>query len=92
MIFAGGFQSGYPVFLTVISLIGSLFTVFYGLRFFGKIFFGDLRPIDSRGNPDKALLVPTLAVTVFLLIEGLVPAPLLTWVMRGLATVFGGVS
>lgn len=92
MIFAGGFESGYPVFLTVISLIGSLFTVFYGLRFFGKIFFGDLKPIDSTGNPKKALLVPTIAVTVFLLIEGLVPAPLLNWVMQGLATVFGGMS
>jgi len=90
MIFTGGFRSGYPVFLTVISLIGSLFTVFYALRFFGKIFLGELKPSDSTGNPNKALLVPTIAVTVFLLVEGLAPAPLLTWVMRGLSTVFGG--
>lgn len=91
MIFTGGFQSGYPVFLTVISLIGSLFTVFYGLRFMGKIFFGELKPSDSTGNPNKALLVPTIAVTIFLLIEGLAPGPLLTWVTRGVATVLGGV-
>ena len=92
MIFTGGFQSGYPVFLTVVSLMGSLFTVFYGLRFFGKIFFGELKPLDSTGSPKKALLVPTIAVTLFLLIEGLAPGPLLTWVMRGLSIVFGGVS
>jgi proton-translocating NADH-quinone oxidoreductase chain M len=92
MIFAGGFESGYPVFLTVVSLIGSLFTVFYGLRFFGKIFFGELRPEDASGKPNRALLIPVVAVTVFLVVEGLVPAPLLNWVIKGLSTVFVGVS
>jgi NADH-quinone oxidoreductase subunit M len=90
MIFSGGFHSGYPVFLTVISLLGSLFTVFYGLRFWGTIFFGPLQPEDATGKPHQALLLSTIAVTVFLLVEGLVPGPLLTWVTRGVTTILGG--
>ncbi len=92
MIFSGGFHSGSPIFLTVISLLGSLFTVFYGLRFLGTIFFGELRPADAAGKPHQALLLSTIAVTVFLLVEGLAPEPLLTWVTRGVATVLGGGS
>ncbi len=90
MIFSGGFNSGYPVFLTVISLIGSLFTVFYSLRFFGVIFFGKLRPVNATGHPTKSLLLPTIAVSIFLLVEGLMPGPLLNWVTRGVDTILGG--
>jgi len=39
MIFSGGFESNISTVLTVITLIGSLFTVIYALRFFGRIFF-----------------------------------------------------
>ena len=92
MIFAGGFGSGYSPILTILTLIGSLFTVVYALRFFGKIFLGKLGAgIESQASP-KALLVPTLAVTIFLIIEGLLPAPLLSWAINGLAVVFGGSS
>jgi formate hydrogenlyase subunit 3/multisubunit Na+/H+ antiporter MnhD subunit len=90
MIFAGGFGSGYSPALTILTLIGSLFTVVYALRFFGKIFFGKLMPGFESTIAPKALLIPTVAVTIFLLVEGLLPAPLLSWVMRGLAVVFGG--
>jgi NADH-quinone oxidoreductase subunit M len=92
MIFAGGFGSGYSPILTILTLIGSLFTVVYALRFFGKIFLGKLAAgIEPKASP-KALLVPTLAVTIFLIIEGLLPAPLLSWAINGLAVVFGGSS
>jgi NADH:ubiquinone oxidoreductase subunit 5 (subunit L)/multisubunit Na+/H+ antiporter MnhA subunit len=90
MIFAGGFGSGYSPALTILTLIGSLFTVVYALRFFGKIFFGKLMPGFESTIAPKALLIPTVAVTIFLLVEGLLPAPLLSWVMKGLAVVFGG--
>jgi hypothetical protein len=36
------------------------------------------------------LTVPTLAVAVFLIIEGVMPGPLLDWAMKGLTTIFGG--
>jgi NADH-quinone oxidoreductase subunit M len=92
MIFAGGFGSGYSPILTILTLIGSLFTVVYALRFFGKIFLGKLAAgIEPKASP-KALMVPTLAVTILLIIEGLLPAPLLSWAINGLAVVFGGSS
>jgi len=90
MIFSGGFDSGYPAVLTVLTLIGSLFTVIYALRFFGKIFFGKFTLGDEKITSPKALVIPTLAVTVFLIIEGLLPAPLISWAINGLGTVLGG--
>jgi NADH-quinone oxidoreductase subunit M len=90
MIFAGGFDSGVSIALTVMTLIGSLLTLVYGLRFFGKIFFGVQKPGDLPEKSPRALLVPTIAVTVFLIIEGLVPGPLLDWATLGLTGIFGG--
>jgi len=90
MIFAGGFDSGVSVALTVITLVGSLFTVIYGLRFFGSIFFGKRMPESMAERAPLALTIPTLAVTIFLIIEGLLPGPLLTWAMRGLTSFIGG--
>jgi NADH-quinone oxidoreductase subunit M len=90
MIFAGGFDSGVSIALTVMTLIGSLLTLVYGLRFFGKIFFGVQKPEALPEKSPRALLVPTIAVTVFLIIEGLVPGPLLEWATRGLTGIFGG--
>lgn len=89
MIFAGGFDSEVSIALTVITLIGSLLTVIYALRFFGRIFFGEQKPDTLARFAPRALTIPTLAVTIFLIIEGLLPGPLLSWAMRGLATVFG---
>lgn len=90
MIFAGGFDSGVSIALTVTTLIGSLLTLVYALRFFGKVFFGDQKPAEMLERSPRALLVPTVAGTVFLVIEGLLPGPLLAWASQGLSTVFGG--
>ncbi len=89
MIFAGGFESNISTALTVMTLIGSLFTVFYGLRFFGGIFFGEPKP-KSQLEPSVALVIPTVAVTAFLIVEGLLPGPLLSWTIKGLTDIFGG--
>jgi NADH-quinone oxidoreductase subunit M len=90
MIFAGGFDSGVSIVLTVMTLIGSLLTVVYALRFFGSIFFGKEQPDKLTPKAPRALVIPTLAVTAFLIIEGLLPGPLLNWAMRGLSMIFGG--
>jgi NADH-quinone oxidoreductase subunit M len=90
MIFAGGFDSGVSITLTVITLIGSLLTLVYALRFFGVIFFGATKPENLPKNSKHALLVPTIALTVFLIVEGLAPGPLLQWAIEGLRVIFGG--
>ncbi len=92
MIFAGGFDSGISIALTVMTLIGSLFTVIYALRFFGGIFFGEKKHADLPEKAPLALVVPTLAVTAFLIIEGLIPGPLLQWAMQGLTSIIGGLN
>ena len=91
MIFAGGFDSGVSIALTVMTLIGSLLTVIYALRFFGSIFFGKRLPEDLPKKAPLALVIPTMAVTIFLIIEGLIPGPMLTWATKGLAGIFGGI-
>ncbi len=91
LIFGGGFDSGVSIALTVVTLLGSLLTLIYALNFFGRIFFGQTKPALLAEQSPRALLVPTVAVTVFLIIEGLMPGPLLGWAMEGLATIFGGV-
>jgi len=90
MIFAGGFDSGVSNVVTVLTLIGSLLTVVYALRFFGSIFFGQKQPEGLPAKAPMALVLPTLVVTAFLIVEGLVPGPLLGWAERGLAMIFGG--
>jgi NADH-quinone oxidoreductase subunit M len=89
MIFAGGFDSGVSIPLTVMTLIGSLLTLVYALRFVGKLFFGQKQPESLLEKSPPALLVPTVAVSVFLIIEGLAPAGLISWAMQGLAAIFG---
>lgn len=89
LIFAGGFDSGVSIVLTVITLLGSLLTVVYALRFFGRIFFGVQKPESLPAKAPNALVVPTVVVTCFLIIEGLAPAPLLSWAIKGLASIFG---
>ena len=90
MIFSGGFESNISITLAVLTLIGSIFTVFYALRFFGGIFFGKSKEDNLLEKAPKALIIPTVAVTAFLIIEGLIPGPLLSWVAKGLAGIFGG--
>ena len=90
LIFAGGFDSGVSIALTVITLLGSLLTLVYALRFFGRIFFGAKTPEYIAEKSPRALLVPTIAVTAFWIIEGLAPAALLDWATQGLIGIFGG--
>jgi len=90
MIFAGGFQSGFPISLTLITLLGSIFTLVYALRFFGNIFFGPQKPKELDKEAPLGLLIPTAAVTLLLIIEGLIPGPLLSWTMKSISIVFGG--
>ncbi len=91
LIFAGGFDSGVSITLTVITLLGSVLTLVYGLRFFGKIFFGPMKPDRLAEKSPRALLFPTIAVTIFLIFEGLAPATLLNWAMRSLSGIIGGI-
>ena len=90
MIFTGGFNTGFPVVLTVLTLLGSLFTVVYALRFFGSLFFGKLKPADIK-KPSNWLMATTIVVTVFLIVEGIAPAPLYSWAANSLITVLGGI-
>jgi NADH-quinone oxidoreductase subunit M len=92
MIFAGGFESNISTAFTVITLISSILTVIYALRFFGGIFFGEPKPEDLSGSTPRGLIIPTIAVTAFLIIEGLMPGPLLAWTIKGLAGIFGGLN
>jgi len=90
MIFAGGFNSGFPVILTILTLIGSIFTVIYALRFFGGIFIGNDQPPLLPEKTNRTLLIPTIAVSVFLIVEGLLPGPLLSWIIKGIELVTKG--
>ena len=90
MIFSGGFQTNFSVVLSIATLVGSIFTVIYALRFFGGIFMGDQQPKDIPKKAPQSLLIPTVAVSAFLLIEGLLPGPLLSWVVRGIQGIMEG--
>lgn len=91
MIFAGGFDSGISTILTVTTLIGSLLTVVYALRFFGILFVGKTKPQELPEKAPLALLIPTVVVSLFLIVEGLIPGPLLLWAMKGLENVLKGI-
>ena len=91
MIFAGGFDSGISTILTVATLIGSLLTVVYALRFFGILFVGKTKPQALPEKVHLSLLAPMVAVSLFLIIEGLIPGPLLSWAMKGLENVLRGI-
>jgi formate hydrogenlyase subunit 3/multisubunit Na+/H+ antiporter MnhD subunit len=89
MIFTGGFVTEFPAVLTILTLLGSLFTVIYALRFFGVIFFGKQKP-ESIAEPARILMISTIIVSIFLIIEGLLPSPLFAWAEKGLMAVLGG--
>jgi NADH-quinone oxidoreductase subunit M len=90
MIFSGGFKTAFPVGLSIATLVGSIFTVIYALRFFGGVFMGDQQPESLPKKVPLSLLIPTVAVAAFLLIEGLLPGPLLSWVVKGVQGISGG--
>ena len=70
--------------------IGSIFTVIYALRFFGGVFMGDQQPESLPKKAPVSLLIPTIAVAVLLLVEGLLPGPLLSWVVKGIQGILRG--
>jgi NADH-quinone oxidoreductase subunit M len=90
MIFAGGFESGFPVWITLSTLLGSIFTLVYALRFFGIIFLGELKPKTISLSVPLFLLIPTVLVSMFLIVEGFFPESLLNWTLNSFSSVFGG--
>lgn len=90
MIFSGGFQSEYPAALTLATVLGSIFTLVYALRFFGLIFLGPVKPLRHTYQVPMGLLIPTGAVTLFLIVEGFLPGALLSWTIQSLTSIFGG--
>ncbi|MBN1261927.1 MAG: NADH-quinone oxidoreductase subunit M [Anaerolineae bacterium] len=89
MIFAGGFETA-RIVPSMLTLFGSLLTVVYALRFFGRIFFGEQpQNLKIRSLP-RAMLYTTVAITVLLIVEGLFPAPLFDWVAQELTLLLGG--
>ncbi|MEA3407925.1 MAG: NADH-quinone oxidoreductase subunit M [Chloroflexota bacterium] len=90
MIFAGGFHTAH-ISLPILALLGSLLTVAYALWFVGRIFFGN-RPEGLTIEPlPKAMLAPTVLLTVLAFIEGIFPAPVFDWVTHELALILGGI-
>jgi hypothetical protein len=55
------------------------------------IFFGKQKP-ESITAPARALMVSTIVVTVFLIIEGFTPSPLFAWAEKGLSVVLGSMQ
>ena len=89
MIFSGGFHTTH-IALTILALFGSLLTVAYALRFFGRIFFGT-RPEGLVIDPlPRAMVAPTVLLAVLALVEGVFPAPVFNWVEHALTLVLGG--
>jgi NADH-quinone oxidoreductase subunit M len=104
MIFAGGFDTPYLT-LSVLALLGSLLTVAYALWFFGRIFLGRYKAPQPEGQPHAppsqaghlpggrlpaAMIVPTVLLAILALVEGLLPAPVFTWVTQELPLLLGG--
>ncbi len=90
MIFSGGFHTAH-IGLSVATLFGSLLTVVYALLLVGRIFLGD-RPEALKIAPlPRAMVITTVAMTILLIVEGLLPAPLFDWAEHELLLLLGGV-
>ncbi len=92
MIFGGGFETPYMA-LSILAVFGSLLTVAYALWFWARIFLGRL-PEELQGQAlvkrPLAMVIPTVALVLLALIEGLLPAPLVNWVTQELPLLLGG--
>jgi hypothetical protein len=53
---------------------------------------GNRQPEKMPEKAPLSLVIPTVAVSAFLLIEGLLPGPLLSWVVKGVQSILGGIS
>ena len=92
MIFGGGFETPYMA-LSILAVFGSLLTVAYALWFWARIFLGRL-PDGLSGQTlarrPVAMVIPTVALVILALVEGLLPAPLVNWVTQELPLLLGG--
>ncbi len=103
MIFSGGFDTPYLA-LAILAILASLLTVAYALLFVGRIFFGrpQAAPMEDQaastlpagelpvGELPATMVVPTVALAVLSLIEGLFPSPVFNWVAQELPLLLGG--
>ncbi|MCJ7693812.1 MAG: NADH-quinone oxidoreductase subunit M [Anaerolineaceae bacterium] len=89
MIFAGGFQTE-NFGLTVITIISSILSLIYALRFIGLIFFKK----SSEPFPVKKVAAWALAsgfcLAILLIITGIFPGVLLDWTSQGIGALLGG--
>jgi NADH-quinone oxidoreductase subunit M len=89
MIFAGGFQTAH-LWLAVLAVLGSLLTVAYALWFWVRIFAGEpAEGMEARAVP-RAMVIPTIVLSVLSLVAGVLPAPIFDWAERALSLIRGG--
>lgn len=89
MIFAGGLQTEY-LFLSMVTLFGSLLTVAYVLRFAGRLFLGEPKGDVNRSTLPLAMLAPTVLLAGLAVIEGIFPAAVFDWVLQELPLLLRG--
>jgi proton-translocating NADH-quinone oxidoreductase chain M len=89
LIFRGGFASNHP-WLTMVSVFGSLLTVGYALRFFGRIALGPIPEMPLDSQIPWAMLVPAVVMAALVLLVGLWPDPLFQIAMNSCCRVLGG--
>lgn len=90
MIFSGGFKAG-NFGLTVVTIISSLLSVVYALRFVGLIFFKKSEVPLELDKPRVWALVSGLLLVVLLLVSGIFPGLMLDWTQKGLLDILGGI-
>ncbi len=89
MIFTGGFQAA-NFGLTVITIISSLLSVIYALRFMGLIFIRKSSETFAVTKMPVWAVVPGIVLVIVLVITGVFPGVLLDWTSRGVAALLGG--
>jgi NADH-quinone oxidoreductase subunit M len=89
MIFAGGFQTGY-IALCAVTLLGSLLTVAYVMRFAGRLFLGGTVGDARFAAPPLAMLAPAVLLAGLAIIEGIFPAAVFDWVLHELPLLLRG--
>jgi NADH:ubiquinone oxidoreductase subunit 2 (subunit N) len=90
MIFSGGFKAG-NFGLTVVTIISSLLSVVYALRFVGLIFFKKSDAPLELEKPMVWALVSGLLLVALLIVSGIFPGLMLDWTQRGLLDILGGI-
>lgn len=89
MIFLGGFQAA-NIGLTVTTVIGSLLSVIYALRFVGNIFFRNRSDDFTADRVSIWAVIPGILLVAILLLTGIFPGVMLDWTYRGISGLLGG--